>query len=415
MDQEPLRTEWVDGWRLVAASALGISIGSYYSVTAGIVMQPLQDAFGWSRGEISSITAINATTLVLGSPVLGWAVDKFGPRRIALPGLLLYCMAFAGVGLTGPGIWTWYVAWQLAAIAGLAISSTVWTAAIAGRFEKHRGLALGIVLGGHGLTSSLIPPLAVLALEAFGWRGMYFSLAALAALLCFPLAYFFFFGASDTRRLARGKERGAASAVLPGFSLSEVLRQSRFWRLGGALMVGGGAAGALQLHLMPILTDMGMTTAHAAGLFAIMGPATIAGRLVGGYLMDRIFPPIVAAIAFGLPIISCLLIPGLTGPSWAAVLVVAIAGLAAGAEVDTIAVLASRYFGLRCYGRIYAPLTAMFALGYGWAGALGGVVYDRFGSYDILLNALSVCLALSALLLLTLGAFPVLPHARAGK
>jgi len=403
-DRHGLR-EWRDGWPLVLASAMGIGIGTYYLASVGVVMKPLQQAFGWTRGEITAVAAINTTMLVVGSPLLGHLVDRFGPRRLVLPGVIAHCLAFAAVGFTGPSIWSWYAAWTVSGMCGLVTSSTSWTAAVASRFEKHRGLALGATLAGHGLTAAVIPALSVLALMHFGWRGVYFTLAAFGLAAAFPLSYLFFF---EGKRVGE-QRRGAQAFVAPdtaGYGLGQAMRQLRYWKIGLALCIGAGAAGAFQLHLVPMLTDAGIPLSRAAAYMALLGPTTIAGRLIGGYLMDRIFAPLVAAVVFGLPLINCFLIPHLGHSAALVPVVVGVVGLSAGVEIDTIAVLASRYFGLRSYGRVYAPLTAMFSLGFGYAASLGGVIYDRFGNYDVLLQILAACLVVSVLLLLTLGPYP---------
>ncbi|BCW90837.1 L-lactate transporter [Alphaproteobacteria bacterium SO-S41] len=399
--------EWQAGWTLVFAACIGISVQTYYLSSISVVMKALGDEFGWSRGEISSVSAIKSTVLILCSPFLGYFVDKIGARRIAIPGLILYSLGTVSISLVGPSIWSWYIVWGIVAFAGVAISSTIWTAAVASRFDNQRGLALGITLAGHGLTSAIIPFVSVWALEAFGWRGVYVVLGFMAFATALPPVLLLFFDARDLAGKKASTHRAmTANTVLPGFSFAEAIRQTRYWRLALAMVIGGGAVGALQLHLVPMMTDGGMELSTAAAVFALLGPATIAGRLLGGFLMDRFFPPYIAALIFALPMIDCLLLLQFGASETSSVFIVLLAGFALGAEVDTISVLASRYFGLRAYGRVYAPLVAIFAVGFGYSGAIAGVVYDKTGSYDSVLILLVVALTVSIALLLTLGRFP---------
>jgi MFS family permease len=398
--------EWRAGWKVVLTAALGMSLVTMYSSSAGVVMKPLQDAFGWSRGQISSMTAIKSTVIIIASPLVGYAVDRFGSRRIALPGVVAYCAALAMVGLTGPKIWTWYLAWAVAAFAGLMVGSTVWTAAVASRFDRHRGLALSAALCGLGITSAFVPAFATWALGAFGWRGVYLALGALGIVVALPMVWLFF---HEVRRVPATARSGAPSNPdIPGLTFGEAICQPRYWRLAVALCTSALAAGAFQLHLVPMMTDLGISRMQAAGYVGLIGPVSIVSRLLGGYLMDRFHPPLVAGVCFALPIVACLLIPYMGVSPAVPLAVVLIDGLGAGGGGGATGVLVSRYFGMRAYGRIYAILTALVGVGYGYAGLLAGLVYDRYGNYDILLKFLVASLAVGAVLMLTMGRMPML-------
>jgi MFS family permease len=395
--------EWRRGWPLVLTSALGMSLATIYLTSAGVVMKPLHDAFGWSRGQISVMMAIKSTALILSAPFIGYAVDRFGARRVALPGVLLYLTAIAAAGLTGPGIWSWWAVWTFAAVGGVMVGSTIWTSAVVKRFNRHRGLALGFTMAGLGLTASVVPPLAVWSLQAFGWRGMYFTLAGVAFVVVFPLVWLFF----------REPDRVPIADNVPppplvGYTFKEAIRQPRYWRIAAAFLVGSVGMGVFQVHLFPMITDTGISPMKAAGYVALLGPLAIAGRIGGGFLMDRIHVSIVGGLSFGLPIINCFLIPHMTTIPGAIAIVVAITGLAVGAESDVTGVLVSRYFGMRNYGQTYAVITCMFAVGSGWASALGGFIFDRTGNYDLVLKIVAACLLVSVILLVTVGRYPIL-------
>lgn len=406
--------EWKDGWPLVLASMLGLSFVAYATFSLGIVMAPLQAEFGWSRGEISTMIGIQGAAQVGLSPIVGYCVDRFGPRRIALPGMVIYALLLATVALAGPGIASWYVAWGIACIAWVSIGSPIWTKAVAGRFDASRGLALSVTLAGHGIAMIIVPLASVGLLEAFGWRGVYVGLAALGLAIGFPGAFVWLRNARDQAvrdGTPLAKADAALSSTESGYAFGEIVRQSRYWRLAAAMLVGGFAIGPLQTHFVPIMTDAGATPAHAALILAMLGPATIAGRLLGGFLMDRVFPPLVAGVTFALPAAACLLVAQADGDATVAAIAIVLLGLALGAEIDTIAVLSSRYFGLRCYGKVYAPLTGIYGLGVAGSSTVAGYVYDAVGSYDPVLFAAAGAMVAPVALLLTLGRFPIFPTA----
>ena len=101
---------------MVAACVIGTMLVNLYGGTLGVLMPYLSRAFGWRRAELSASVMIVCIGLLLLGPVFGNLVDRLGPRRIAIAGVILYSVALSGVGLSGPTIWSWYLAWSLVAI-----------------------------------------------------------------------------------------------------------------------------------------------------------------------------------------------------------------------------------------------------------------------------------------------------------
>ena len=171
------------------------------------------------------------------------------------------------------------------------------------------------------------------------------------------------------------------------------------------LLVCGGIAGLIT-NLVPMLMDQKIERATAASYAGIVGISVIVGRIIGGYLIDRLWAPAVAAIFFAAPAISCYLLMSATLNTeliWLAALFI---GLTAGVEVDILAFLTARYFGMRSYGALYGGQFVFFALGSGFAPALYGAAFDRFGNYQPVLIGSMILFLLSAGLILTLGKYP---------
>ena len=141
----------------------------------------------------------------------------------------------------------------------------------------------------------------------------------------------------------------------------------------------------------------------------MMGLALIGGRVVAGYLLDKFFAPYVAIAFLCGPIAGMLLLSqGGTGPL--AVLSALLLGLGVGAEVDLIAYLVSRYFGLKAFGEIYGYLFGVFIVGTGVGPLIMGIGFDSFGAYRPMLIAFAILLGLSCLLMLRLGEYPELEN-----
>ena len=132
-----------------------------------------------------------------------------------------------------------------------------------------------------------------------------------------------------------------------------------------------------------MLQDAGMTPQQAGGLGATLGLSVMIGRLLIGFVIDRVFAPYVTAIVFALVGLGCLLL-GMGGIGYAFIAAIAL-GFAVGAEVDLIGYYTARYFGLAHYGSIYGLQYAIFIFGAGVSPVYTGYIWDVTGNYDIAL------------------------------
>jgi predicted MFS family arabinose efflux permease len=164
------------------------------------------------------------------------------------------------------------------------------------------------------------------------------------------------------------------------------------------------AVSGLIPSFIPLLQDAGMSPEAAGGYGAVIGGSVMIGRLVTGFLIDRIFAPYVTAVVFSLVALGCLSL-GLGGIDYALVAGIAL-GLAIGAEVDLIGYFSARYFGLKNYGVIFGMQYSVFIVGSGISPILAGQIWDRTGNYDIALIGASVLLMAAVMISLTLPKFP---------
>jgi MFS family permease len=157
------------------------------------------------------------------------------------------------------------------------------------------------------------------------------------------------------------------------------------------------------IHLVPFLTDMGVTQERAALAASAFGAANLVARLVTGYLLDRIFAPYVVIAAFVAAAVGSALL--LTGSEWS-IPATLLLGFGLGAETDAVPYLVSRYFGLRSFGEIYSNAFVTVPLGGAIGPALVGVAYEKTGSYEIPFMVCCVTLVFAAMLITRLGSFP---------
>jgi MFS family permease len=369
------RREFAGGWRVLAGSLLGISIGvsSIYFYSLGVFIKPLAAAFHWGRGEASLGALVGTAGAALVAVPVGRLVDRFGSVKVAITSLILLALSFAGLGLFTSGIASFLVLTVLLSLLTAGSSPLPYTRLVVAAFDRRRGMALGVILAGTGLGAILIPALLTPFVATHGWRAGYFALAALIVMLT-PILLFLLISAK-TSEPVRGER----------VPISRFVSDPVFRRLALIFFLASVAVLGTVVQFVPMLTDGGMSPAQAGGTAALLGLTSIAGRLVTGFLLDRVPPLLVTGGVFGLG-----------GPAFAVVGAL-IVGLTVGAEVDLMAFLIGRHFPRVSYGQFYGAIYAVFLMGGAIGPALSGYMQQASGSYRLSL--------LTAAALLTTAAF----------
>jgi len=397
-----IKNELTRNWILLLAASTGVICSSivlpFYSLGALVV--PITEEFGWSRAEFQLALLFSTGTGVITAPVVGIVIDRLGARVVALSGLVGLSCALILAAFQNGELWMLYFAYTAMAFLGAGTIPVTWTRAITSIFVAQRGLALGIMLSGTGICAITIPQLTVWLTSEYGWRTAYLGLAALPTLLAGPLVYFFFKPATSVEE---GSE--AAIASEQGMTFSEATRGYRFWVLLTSIFLVYIAMSGMVPNLIPALQDQGIPAQKAATAISVFGIAVIAGRLIVGYLVDKLWAPGVAAVAISLPVIGSLMLVGAPG-FFIACVAAAFLGFAAGAELDLMAFLAAKYFGLLHYAKIYAVLYASLALASGVAPMIFATIFDVTGSYNIGFLFGAGFFAAGALMMLALGKYP---------
>jgi MFS family permease len=397
--------EWRAGWPMVLAAAFGLGATSLYFYSLGLMVPRLNAEFGWTPAQITLGPVIISAINLLAASRVGALVDRIGARRVALPGFVAFCLALAGLGLAGPHLWTWYALWAVLAFSFVFTAPSVWTAFLVGAFDKSRALAISIALCALGLTSFLTPLVVVWAADFQDWRLGYAALGLGMLVLGGPVL---FFTMPRGRSAAAAKAEVAAAAgdaPLPGIGFSEAVRGLRFWMIAAASLLIGAGVGAMVVFLPSVGLSQGLTAPQVAAAASLIGLAAIGGRLLSGVLLDRLPVRIVGAAIFALPVIACAMMIGVrdvAGLSLVAVLL----GLSSGGDFNVLAMLTSRYFGMRSYAAIYGQIAAAFNIGVGVGPPIAGLAYAATGNYGPVLIGLIVVFGLTAAVTAFLGREP---------
>lgn len=403
---EGARIEWRANWKLVLTSSVGFLFFSIMTASLSMFMLPLSTEFDWSRTLISSGVTLAAGVAALLSPFVGVLIDRYGARRIAMPGLVANILAISAFSLANGSSIQWLGLWFVYAVVSISVKTTVWASAISGVFFESRGLALGVTLAGTAAAQMVMPPLTGWLISDFGWRFAYVGLGLGFGLLTFVLCYFFLYDAGDARRRS-----GVAQVMSPpkpvytGLTIGHALRDTALWRIGIATFVMFTFGVGLMIHQIAILSDAGVTMAHAAWLASFAGLVGVAGKLVSGVLLDRLRGGLVGGVTIGVAAFAFAFLVGAKSVPLI-ILAMAVNGYVTGAKLQIASYLTLRYCGLRNMGAIYGTLMSFVALATGIGPVLAGMIYDVTGSYDAFLIGGVVASLSSGLLLLTLPRYP---------
>lgn len=404
--------EWKRHWPLVAAATSGMSLAALATAAFGVMLVPIANDTGWSRTEISLGPSLISFVVICCATMFGAAIDKFGPRLIAIAAVILLCGATAMTSQIGDQVWQWWAIWAVIGLCS-AVMPTVWVSPVTNAFSAGRGLAMAVVLSGSGITSLIAPNLANGLVEAYGWRTAYLYLAAIWFVVVFVLVVLFLRTPRNAKAQAQpddSKEQApvdAPAANLPGLTASQGFRSAKFYKLLAAAVVANFAGIAIMLNLVPILRENGLDPAMAAAAFSSLGIATIIGRIIAGGLLDRFAASRVAITASLLMAMLPIMILAFPGNLPASIFGIFVYGMMGGALMPSISYLASRHLGQRAFGTLYATIMAAMSIGIGLGPVIANAVFDTVGSYDPVLWGALPLFAIGAILFGTLGAYPV--------
>jgi predicted MFS family arabinose efflux permease len=379
--------EFREGWKLVLAASFGFSFFSVMLAGTGLFMQPLGDEFGWSRTLLSSGPSIATIMTAILGPFFGAMIDRYGSRRLALPGIVVTMASISAFSLLNGETWQWIALWFIFGLVSVSIKSTIWTAAVVGAFERSRGLALGLTLSGTAVAQSIVPPLGNLLIDAFGWRMAFICLGLGWGSITLLLAWLFLHEARRTRVQAANQTQPGDHPPAEGLTVREAVRDRALWQLAISNFLIMAMTMGLTIHLFPILTEAGVSREKAALLTALSGVAGIVGKLVTGYLLDRFRPNFVGGITLGAAAAGfALLIDDIASPTLI-VMALLVNGYAAGTKTHITGYLTAGYAGMRNFGAIYGFMSALMSLAAGVGPLLAGAAYDMSGGYEPFLIA----------------------------
>jgi MFS family permease len=363
------------GWRVVLAGFFGVmvSFAAIVPYTFGLFLKPLTANFGWHREATSAGFSIAALTVAAASPGLGFLLDRFKPRRIILPCILVFSAAYCSLALLTPHLPHFYLTFFVIGLVGNGTAYIGYSRAISTWFNRRRGFALSIMLAGSALGAMLLPVLAQFVITHLGWRAAYLTLGLLALAVGFPLTAIF------VRERPAAQQDEEVSTEL-GEPVAKALATPAFWIIAATVCLYAISVNGAIAHLSALLTDRGVTAAGAAWSVSIIGATSLVGRLLTGLFLDRFFGPRVSQIMLLTTVLGIVLL-SVANSLTAGLVAAGLIGFSMGSEGDITPYLLGRYFGLKRFSTLYALTWTTYAVGGATGPILVGRVFDTMGSY----------------------------------
>lgn len=355
----------------------------------GVFLKDIQAELGWSRTLLSGCTSLAFFMMGVIAILGGRLNDIFGPRSV----LTVTGVAFGlGFGLLSQisAPWQLYLLFGSLIALGLGTHDVVTLGTIARWFDKRRGIMSGVVKLGTAGGQAVVPYIAALLLIAVGWRNAVTILGIAAAILLVIAA-----------QAMRRPPQPAAHTVEPGLTYAEARKTRIFWTLCAIQFLFFPTLMTVPLHLFAHGSDLGLAPTSAAALLSVMGGASAAGRLIIGYLSDRIGGKNAYLAALGV-LVAMLGSLAVTSDFATLFVTVALYGAAHGALFVVVSPTVARYFGMRAHGSIFGTVLFFGTAGGAFGPILAGWVFDTWASYTPAFLTLGIAAAIGFALTLSL-------------
>ena len=376
------------GWWIVAASTLSGTIQSVvFSIGGATLFLPAAREFNTTRTAIAGAFAFSRLEGGVTGPLEGYLIHWFGPRRYMVVGWVILGIGVAGIGLS-QSIVQFYIAFLVATLGQSMVGFLPMVTVLINWFSRKRGRAIAIYQLGTSFAALLVPLWAWSVLN-IGWRETTIGGGIAVILIGIPLALIMrphpepygYYPDGDLREdSSQNGNIGSDGVALPQESISQALKSRNFWVLGTAHLMSLWGWGALRVHAIPALVDIGLHEQTAANIFALSLIISGAGRLLGGFLADLVGTRRMLMAAYLLQAMSMIVIAYASSLPHALVFAV-IFGVSWGARGTLMTLLRGEVFGRKNFSRLAGLMDPVSAGGVIISPVFSGFAYDTFGSY----------------------------------
>jgi MFS family permease len=378
-------------WLMLGGAFAAFTISAAVMHSYPVYLVAYIEEFGWSRAETSIAYSVSQLVGGASSPLVGFLVDRLGPRRLLLLGGGILVLSLAASA---------YVAtlWQIIVLYGVVMTIganclglVVFVPLLSRHFVRRRGMAISIVQSANGIARGVSAPMVQLLISVIGWRSTYLCQAGFMALCILPLAALF--RSSDPARATTVRESGRPSPGITdqhsierhGWTVAEAMRTPHFWLLFAVYLFTGLGSFFVSLHQLAFAIDIGFDRLYAAEVLGMGAFLAVPGIIVTGTLSDYLGREVSALLAYGISIVGVILALLITSPDQHLLLWLhaCFFGLTWGARGPAITAKTADLFPGAQLGTILGVITIGSGLGAAIGSSGAGWVFDLSGSYRV--------------------------------
>lgn len=384
------------GWLIVGVALVSMAFWLGIRSSFSVFYVALLEDFPWSRGETAGIQSTVFLTYTIMAPVVGGLIDRFGPRRVIAPGIVLLAVGLI-ISAYASTLLEFYLFYGIVMGAGITCIAIVsYTAILAHWFEKRRGVASGIAVSGMGFGTFLLVPLSQHLISLWGWRLAFVVLGALVLIVLFPLNVFFLrhkpqdLGLLPDGLVARESPQGSGSNRMGSgwletdWTLGKALQKGRFWALLTFAFLLVMPIYIVLVHHVSFLVDNGIDKMKAAFAFAVIGIISSGFRIFWGWLSDHIgreWTSTMGAMCVAGAAWTLLLLEKLGEGGGFVYPFIVLFGAGWGVTAPMFMAVAADLFRGRGFGLIYGILEGVIGVGGALGAWVAGFIFDETGTY----------------------------------
>jgi MFS family permease len=397
------RLTYFYGYNIVTAGFGIQAVGIGILIAFGVFFKPLLVDFEWSRATLSGAQSLAMLVSGILGILIGRLSDRFGPRMV-----MSVAAFFLGLGLllmSGLNhLWQLFLFYSVVFGIGLSAIDIIPLSTTARWFIRRRGIMTGIVKVGTGAGQLIIPLVASLLIAGYGWRISYVIIGAAAMVMLIFIGQLLRRDPAQMGLLPDGnKELQTQSSKLTetDFYIREALRTWQFWTICFTFLATMFCLLMIMVHIVPHVTDIGISSTTAAGILSAIGGISMVGRFVTGVAIDRIGNRLSMIICLILLILALLWLQ-LAGELWMFYLFAVVYGFGHGGLFTVISPIVAEYFGIRSHGVLFGIVFCSAMVGGAIGPVIAGHIFDTTGSYSLAFWICTSVGALALVLILTL-------------